>query len=78
MIRELFQYYLDHQDELVEKFNGKYVVIANDCTIEAYDTEDDAYFQSEKKYGLGNFLLQLCTPGDSAYTLYYNTPRAIF
>jgi len=78
MIRELFQYYLDHQDELVEKFNGKYVVIANDCTIEAYVTEDDAYFQSEKKYGLGNFLLQLCTPGDSAYTLYYNTPRAIF
>jgi len=78
MIRELFQYYLDHQDELVEKFNGKYVVITKDCTVEAYDTEDDAYFQSERKYGLGNFLLQLCTPGDSAYTLYYNTPRAIF
>ncbi len=78
MISKLFQYYLDNQSDLVKKYNGKYVVITKDCKVEAYDNEDEAYFQSEQKYGLGNFLLQLCTPGDSAYTLYYNTPRAVF
>ncbi|MBQ0054025.1 MAG: hypothetical protein KBS89_06200, partial [Bacteroidales bacterium] len=27
MIKKLFEYYLAHQDELVEKYSGKYLVI---------------------------------------------------
>lgn len=78
MIRDLFNYYISHQQELVEKFNGKHVVVTKDGVNEAYDTEVEAYYSSVQKYGLGNFLIQLCTPGDEAYTQNFYSPRATF
>lgn len=78
MIRDLFNYYLSHQQELVEKYNGKHVVVTKDGVNDAYDTEEEAYYTSVKKHGLGNFLIQLCTPGDEAYTQNFYSPRASF
>ena len=67
-VKQLFQFYLDHQAELVKKYNGKYIVIKDNEVVGAFDNNADAYFDSEQKYGLGNFLIQLCTEGDEAYT----------
>ncbi len=63
-----FQYYLDHQNELVCKYNGKVLVIKNQEIIAVYDSEDDAYWDTLKIHELGTFLIQKCTPGDEAYT----------
>ena len=71
MLEKEFRYYLDHQDELLPKYNGKYVMIVKDQVVGAYDSESKAYYSGKDKYGLGNFLIQLCTPGNSAYTLVY-------
>lgn len=76
-LEELFNYYLNHQDVLVEKYNGKYIVIINNAVVGAYDSEADAYFEAEHKYGLGNFLIQYCSKGDEAYTQTFTT-RVIF
>ena len=76
-LTDLFQYYLEHQNELVQKYNGKYLVIKDNSVVGAYDTEQDAYFDAEAKYGLGNFLIQLCTQGDAAYTQTFSS-RVIF
>ena len=46
--------------------------------MDAYDDENTAYFEAEAKYGLGNFILQLCTPGKDAYTVEMYTPRFAF
>lgn len=70
-MKDLFQYYLNNQDEFVKKYNGKYIVIKDFEVVGAFEKEADAYFDSETKYGLGNFLIQLCTPGDGAYTQYF-------
>lgn len=70
-LKALFQYYLDHQDELVKEYNGKYLVIKDNAVVGVFDSEKDAYFDSESKYGLGNFIIQLCTPGDGAYTQHF-------
>lgn len=78
MIRDLFNYYLSHQQELVEKYNSKHVVVTKDGVNDAYDTEEEAYYTSVKKHGLGNFLIQLCTPGDEAYTMRCNNPNVAF
>lgn len=78
MVKELFQYYLDNQNELVEKFDKKYLVISNDHTVNAFDSEDEGYYFALEKYGLGNFLLQLCTRGEEAYTQHFYSPIAIF
>ena len=63
-----FQYYLSHQDELVETYNGKYVVIVGEEVVGSYDDELTAVTESEKKHELGTFLVQLVSPGKDAYT----------
>lgn len=68
-VKELFKWYIQNQDNLVEKYNGKYVVIVNNSVVDSFIDENDAYFAAQKKYGLGNFLIQLCTPGEGAYTV---------
>ncbi len=68
MLEKEFKYYLDHQTELVEKFNGKFIVIKNEKVIGVYDTKNDAYFETIKTEKLGTFIIQLCTPGPDAYT----------
>lgn len=70
-LHSLFQYYLDNQDELLKKYNGKFIVIKDNKVVGTFDNEAEAYFDSEKKYGLGNFLVQLCTPGDGGYTQHF-------
>jgi hypothetical protein len=72
-----FQYYLDHQDELVKKYNGKFIVIKDCSVIGAYDDELEAINETQKKYKLGTFLVQKCEPGSEAYTQTYHS-RVMF
>jgi len=64
-----FRWYLLNQSELVEKYNGRYLVIINEEVVGDYDTYEDAYFESEKKYELGTFCIQKCSQGLDDYTL---------
>jgi hypothetical protein len=65
-----FKYYLDNQDEIVDKFNGKVLVI-KDNKVE-YDAENlyEAYKWGIDRYKLGTFLIQKCSPGNKDYTSY--------
>lgn len=73
MLEKEFQYYLDHQDELVKKHSGKFLVIKGNEVIGVYDAEDEAYFETEKEHEAGSFLIQLCEPGDGSYTQTYHS-----
>lgn len=77
-LEQLFQWYLDHQEELVKEYDGKYLVILENKEVIQYDDENTAYFDAVEKYGLGNFIIQLCTPGEDAYTVHMYTPRYAF
>ncbi len=63
-----FEYYLEHQDELVRKYNGKYVVIKNQEVLDAYDDIETAVNETAKNHELGTFLVQRCSPGKEDYT----------
>ncbi len=63
-----FHYFLKHQEELVEKYRGKFIVIKNDEVLGAYDNELQALEEITKKYKLGTFLVQKCEPGKEVYT----------
>ena len=63
-----FQYYLDHQDEMVDKYEGKVVVIKNGQVLGSYETEVDAVNETMKKHKVGSFLIQRVTPGAAAYS----------
>ena len=72
-----FEWYLVNQDSLVEKYNGKFLVIKDFEVVGVYDDRSSAYFDALEKYGLGNFMTQLCTPGEDAYTIYTARPFAL-
>lgn len=63
-----FRYYLANQDEIVKKYNGKFVVIKNGSIIGAYNNEIQAVEETKKSHELGTFLVQHVTPGKDEYT----------
>ena len=78
MIKELFQYYIDNQNRLVQEYNGKYLVITAQGVGAAFDTEPQAYYAGKASYGLGNFIVQLCMPGEEAYSQHFYSPVIAF
>ena len=78
MLDKEFKYYLDHQNELLEKYNNRFIVIMGEDIVGDYDSFEQALSQSiEKKYELGTFLIQECTAGEEAYTQTFHS-RVIF
>ena len=72
-----FQYYLDNQVELVKKFNGRFIVIADAQVIGNYSSEPEAVEVTAKTRELGTFLVQKCEPGKSGYTQTFHS-RVVF
>ena len=66
-LKREFEYYLAHQDELVERYSGKYIVIRNQEVVGEYNDELTAVQESKQRFEPGTFLVQLVSPGDSAY-----------
>ena len=63
-----FKYFLSHQDELVQKYNGRFIVIVGESVIGDFNSETEAYIESSKTHKPGSFLIQHCLPGQIAYT----------
>ena len=78
MIETLFKYYLEHQEELVKKYDGKYLIITSEGVVGAYDTLNEGYEVAIKTYGKGNFMLQLCSEGEQDYSQRFFTSRVVF
>ena len=67
-LQDEFEYYLAHQDELVKKYNGKFVAIKGHSVLGAYNSELEAIKKTAKEHALGTFLVQKCEPGEESYT----------
>jgi len=67
-LKDEFQYYIDHQDELVKMYQGKVIVIKDAEVIGVYDSDIEAITETSKTHELGTFLVQRCEPGPNAYT----------
>lgn len=72
-----FEYYLKNQDDLVKRYNGKYIVIKNSRVIGSYDDELEAIQTTMKEYEVGTFLVQKCEPGAEGYSHTFHS-RVIF
>jgi len=72
-----FQYYIDHQADLLKKYSGKVLVIKDCRVIGVYGSEIEAIEKTVSKYALGTFLVQKCSPGSESYTQTYHS-RVIF
>ena len=54
-LKQEFEYYLANQDELVEKYTGKYIVITGQEVVAEYDDELTAVQESQEHYEAGTF-----------------------
>jgi hypothetical protein len=68
MLEKEFQYYRDHQKELVTKYRDKYIVIIEENVVGAYDSELEAYNKTKANHQVGTFLIQLCSDDPDVYT----------
>lgn len=73
MLEKEFQYYLDNQEILLKKFQGRFIVIKNEKVIGDYSTEIDALMVTQENHEVGTFLIQKCTPGETDYTETYHS-----
>lgn len=67
-LKQEFEYYISNQADLVEKYNGKFIVIKNKEVIGAYDDQIQAIRETQKHHEIGTFLVQKVEPGDKSYT----------
>lgn len=72
-LNEEFQYFLDHQDELVRQYRGKFVVIKGSAVIGVFDSELEAIERTSQEQELGTFLVQKCEPGSEGYSQTYHS-----
>ena len=63
-----FEFYKKNQKDLVEKYDGKFVVIKDLAVQGVYNSEIQAYQEAQKKYELGSFLIQRVEEGEGSYS----------
>lgn len=72
-LKQEFDYYRAHQSELLNLYNGKYVVIKGETVLGAYDDAVKAVKETSKNHPKGTFLVQKCSPGDRDYTATFHS-----
>jgi hypothetical protein len=77
MLDREFQFYLSNQNELLKKYNTRFIVIVGEEVVDDYESYEQALFHSAEKYELGTFLIQECTEGEDAYTQTFHS-RVVF
>lgn len=76
-LQKEFEYFLEHQKELVKKYRGRVIVIKDQKILGAYDDEVTAVLETQKAHKIGTFLVQKCESGDAAYTQTFQS-RVVF
>ena len=77
MLKDDFRYYLTHRDELLKKYEGKFLAIKDQQVIGVYMDETEAINKTALDHELGTFLVQECSADpNSTKQTYYS--RAIF
>ena len=71
------EYFKEHQQELLQKYEGKFLVIKDHAVQGVYDSEMEAYTDAKKKFELGAFLIQQCLPGQESYTQTFHSRVAL-
>lgn len=73
MLEKVFDFYLTHQNELINKYLNKYLIIKDEQVAVAFDTKEEAYDFATSKFELGTFIIQQCLPGDLGHSQIFHS-----
>ncbi len=77
MLEIEFKYFLNNKAILIKNYTNKYIVIVGEAVVGVYDTNEEAYTESTKKYDLGTFLIRFCDVKGESHIQNFHS-RAIF
>lgn len=72
-----FAYYIAHQAEFVEQYEGKVLAIKDRKVLGVYDDELTAVTETKKSHDIGTFFVQRVSKGDADYVQHYHS-RVVF
>jgi hypothetical protein len=72
-LKDEFDFYLKNQQELVEQYDGRFIVIKDRKVIGAYASEAEAIRETTRLHKLGTFLVQECRTGTDTYTQVFHS-----
>ncbi len=67
-LQQELDFFKKNQKDLVQKYEGKFLVIKDRKVQGVYDSEMEAYTDAQKQFQLGTFLIQESSPGQESYT----------
>ncbi|MYC31040.1 MAG: hypothetical protein F4X65_13265 [Chloroflexi bacterium] len=73
LLKREFEYYLAHQAEMVEKYEGRVIVLKDNQVIGDYGSYPEAVSTTEKEHPLGTFLVQRVSEGNKDYTQWFRS-----
>ena len=68
-----FQFYVDNQNAMVEKYDGKVVAIKGGEVLGVYDSYLSALTETAKDHEEGTFLLQQVSEGEKDYAATFHS-----
>lgn len=72
-----FKYFIEHYNELYEKYGHKFIVIKNHEILGVHDDLESAINITSEKYPLGTYIVQECNGDESGYTNYISSWQLI-
>lgn len=66
-VNVLTPFYREHKKEFVARFDGKFIVMADESTVVPFDSFAEAYWYGVRTYGLGCFTLIHCVEEEPLY-----------
>lgn len=73
MFEKELTYFIENQNELVRKHEGKILAIKGEEIVGVYNTPLDAYLKTQENNQIGEVMIQPCQQGASAYTATIST-----
>lgn len=68
MRKDDYKYFVDNHDYLTKNFNGKYIVISSKNVVFSCDKMNEAIsYVDSQKMSHEDYIIQLCTEGESAF-----------
>ncbi len=72
-----FNYFIEHYDELYEKYGHKFIAIKNHEILGTYDDLESAINVTSIDHPLGTYIVQECNGDESGYTNYISSWQLI-
>ena len=60
-LKKNYNYYISNHNDIIKKYLNQFIVIKDEQIVDSYDTFEEAFEESSKKYELGTFIIQRCT-----------------